>query len=200
MCGGVVALRRQGQQLGEMLVPVLFFDDADPGCRMAEFGNSLFTPWDPTQTQSSPEVSAVLCIVMGSMKDLTTSGEVSDWALEWTFDSRGKGLLAIAIGCGISVCTILLSCSPLCFAQCENPELTHAWGQECSRCAKCVKAKCCCCCVLCCNCLDFYCRRRRMQQGAQEGDSDSVPRGDRVDLYEQPQIPEMVQMGPQAAL
>ena len=89
MCCGVVALRRQGQQLGEMLVPVLFFDDADPGCRMAEFGNSLFTPWDPTQ--SSPEVSAVLCIVMGSMKDLTTSGEVSDWALEWTFDSRGKG-------------------------------------------------------------------------------------------------------------
>ncbi|CAE7219956.1 unnamed protein product [Symbiodinium sp. CCMP2456] len=143
-------------------------------------------------------VSAVVFIVMGSMKDLTTSGEASDWALEWTFDSRGKGLLAIAIGCAISVCTILLCCSPLCFAQCENPELTHAWGQECSRCAKCVKAKCCCCCVICCNCFDYYCCRRRMQRGQSGAEAD--PGGERRDLYEQSQMPEMVQMGPQAAL
>ncbi|CAE7730501.1 unnamed protein product [Symbiodinium microadriaticum] len=144
-------------------------------------------------------VTSGLFIALGAMKDLTVEGNGTDWDQQWSFDSAGKGLLALTLGCAAGGLALCLCCVPLCCAECTSKELRHAWGQECSKCARCCTAKCCCCCcMICCNCFDYYCCRRRRQ-------SDLTPtpkerHAPRLDKYETPQLPESVDMGQGATL
>mmetsp|Transcript_30710 Transcript_30710/g.57504 ORF Transcript_30710/g.57504 Transcript_30710/m.57504 type:complete len:179 (-) Transcript_30710:272-808(-) len=141
--------------------------------------------------------TGVIFIVMGSMKELTISEQSDYWTLDWTFDSQGKGLFALTIGVAVTIVTVFVCLKPLCLAQCESDDLTHAWWQECVKCTRCCRTKCCCCCAICCNCCDYYCCPKR---GTHEPTSPPQPYAPRPDWYDTPEMPEMVEIGNPATL
>ena len=102
----------------------------------------LFT--SPPSSTTLFEVVGVLLIVMGAMKDLTMSGSSDDWSFTWAFDSNGKGLLALTIGCSVTFCTLCLCCIPVCWAECARPEIRHAFAQECGKFKRCCGHTFCC--------------------------------------------------------
>ncbi|CAE7228655.1 unnamed protein product [Symbiodinium natans] len=144
-------------------------------------------------------VASGLFIAMGAMKDLTMDGNSTDWDQQWTFDSSGKGILALTLGCCVGGLACCLCCVPVCYAECASKEMRHAWGQECSKCTRCCsKCWCCCCCVVCFNCCDYYCCRRRGRSDSPQAPKERyVPR---LDPYETPKMPDMVEMGQAATL
>lgn len=139
-------------------------------------------------------VIGVLLIVMGAMKDLTMSGSSDDWSFTWAFDSNGKGLLALTIGCSATFCTLCLCCIPVCWAECARPEIRHAFAQECGKFKRCCGHTFCCCCICCSNCCYLCCERccHRRRRPSETPNTDYVPKSD---PYAIPEVPEMVEMG-----
>ncbi|CAK9023838.1 unnamed protein product [Durusdinium trenchii] len=142
-------------------------------------------------------VFGVLLIVMGAMKDLTLSGASDDWSFTWGFDSTGKGMLALVIGCSVTVCAFFFCCIPICCAECASSEMRHAWGQESRKCRRWCAYKCCCCCTTCFNCCNFCCEHyccccSQRRRDSETTNTDYVPR---TDPYAVPEVPEMVEVG-----